>query len=72
MAQEVTLERPADNTPPEALYKDLIETIKRYHPSDDLSMIEKAYRVAAEQHKNQKRKSGEPYIIGDDCSGTSA
>lgn len=67
MAQEVTLERPADNTPPEALYKDLIETIKRYHPSDDLSMIEKAYRVAAEQHKNQKRKSGEPYIIHPLC-----
>ena len=67
MAQEVTLERPADNTPPEALYKDLIETIKRYHPSDDLSMIEKAYQVAKEQHKNQKRKSGEPYIIHPLC-----
>lgn len=35
----------------------------KYHPSDDISMIEKAYKVASEAHKNQFRKSGEPYII---------
>ena len=34
-----------------------------YHPSDDISMIEKAYNVARECHGEQKRKSGEPYII---------
>lgn len=67
MTEEVILERPKDNTPPEQLYKSLIETITSYHPSDDLSMIEKAYRVAKEQHKDQKRKSGEPYIIHPLC-----
>ena len=40
--EEVVLERPADNTPPEELYKELIKAIRAYHPSDDLSMIEKA------------------------------
>ena len=47
----------------EQLYLELIEKIKTYHPSDDFSMIEKAYQLANGAHKDQKRKSGEPYII---------
>ncbi len=47
----------------EQLYLELIEKIKTYHPSSDFSMIEKAYKLAVEAHKDQKRKSGEPYII---------
>ena len=65
--EEVVLERPADNTPPEELYKELIRSIRKYHPSDDISLIEKAYKVAHEAHKDQKRKSGEPYIIHPLC-----
>ena len=64
---DVELEAPADFTSPDVLYEDLIKTIRRYHPSDDISMVEKAYRVAAEAHKDQKRKSGEPYIIHPLC-----
>ena len=52
---------------PEELYQDLIERVRKYHPSDDISLIEKAYRVADEAHKNQVRKSGEPYIIHPLC-----
>ena len=48
---------------PEQLYQDLIQRVKKYHPSDDISMIAKAYKVADEAHKEQRRKSGEPYII---------
>ncbi len=48
---------------PEELYQELIVCVQKYHPSDDISMIEKAYRIANEAHKNQQRKSGEPYII---------
>ncbi len=47
----------------EKLYQDLLDEIRRYHPSKDLSMVEKAYRTACEAHGDQKRKSGEPYII---------
>lgn len=47
----------------EQLYKELIDRIKTYHPSDDFSMVEKAYKLAVDAHKEQKRKSGEPYII---------
>ncbi|MCI6887912.1 MAG: bifunctional (p)ppGpp synthetase/guanosine-3',5'-bis(diphosphate) 3'-pyrophosphohydrolase [Lachnospiraceae bacterium] len=64
---DIELENPADFTSPEILYQDLIRSIRKYHPSDDISMVEKAYRIAAEAHKDQKRKSGEPYIIHPLC-----
>ena len=48
---------------PEVLYQELISRVQKYHPSADISMIEKAYDVACMAHKNQFRKSGEPYII---------
>ncbi|MCR5214601.1 MAG: bifunctional (p)ppGpp synthetase/guanosine-3',5'-bis(diphosphate) 3'-pyrophosphohydrolase [Eubacterium sp.] len=61
------LATPEDFTNPEDIYKVLIDKIKTYHPSDDFSEIEKAYRIADEAHKDQKRKSGEPYIIHPLC-----
>ncbi len=56
-----------DFTSPEDLYQELVRSVLKYHPSTDISMIEKAYRVAEEVHKDQKRKSGEPYIIHPLC-----
>jgi len=56
-----------DFASPEELYKALIDKVRSYHPSADISMIEKAYRIADEAHKNQRRKSGEPYIIHPLC-----
>lgn len=64
---EQELENPADFTSPEALYQELTKCICRYHPSDDISLIEKAYRIAKEAHEGQQRKSGEPYIIHPLC-----
>ena len=52
---------------PEQLYRDLILRVQKYHPSDDISLIEKAYTLAARAHQNQVRKSGEPYIIHPLC-----
>jgi len=54
---------------PEQLYQDLISHVCRYHPSDDISLIEKAYQIAYDAHKEQVRKSGEPYIIHPLCVG---
>lgn len=65
MKKELT--RPNDFTEPEVLYQELIDKIKMYHPSTDLSMVEKAYRIAKAAHGEQKRKSGEPYIIHPLC-----
>lgn len=52
---------------PETLYQELIARVRKYHPSDDISLIEKAYTTAAAAHKDQVRKSGEPYIIHPLC-----
>ena len=48
---------------PDQLYQELIKRVQKYHPSDDISMIAKAYKIASEAHKEQFRKSGEPYIV---------
>lgn len=43
---------------------DLIASIESYHKnSDDLELVRKAYNFASFLHKDQKRKSGEPYIV---------
>ncbi len=57
----------ADFTSPEVLYNELITSVKKYHPSTDISMIEKAYTIAKNAHEGQVRKSGEPYIIHPLC-----
>lgn len=54
---------PQNAATPDELHERLIKTIREYRPSTDLSAIEKAYELAKEAHKHQKRKSGEPYII---------
>ena len=35
-----------DFTSPDILYNELIASVKKYHPSTDISMIQKAYEVA--------------------------
>lgn len=52
-----------DYEDPDRLYDMLIARIRKYHPSTDVSLIEKAYKLAVEAHGEQRRKSGEPYII---------
>ena len=52
---------------PESLYQELIASVKIYHPSTDISLIEKAYKTADTAHKGQVRKSGEAYIIHPLC-----
>ena len=52
-----------DYEDPNRLYDMLIARIRKYHPSTDVSMIEKAYKLAIKAHGDQRRKSGEPYII---------
>ena len=46
----------------EELFNSLISLIKSYNP-DEVEIVTRAYEFAKECHKNQLRKSGEPYII---------
>ena len=56
------VKEPEDYQDPDELYQYLIGHIRKYHPSADVSMIEKAYELASKAHANQFRKSGEAYI----------
>ncbi len=40
----------------------LIRTLRTYHPRSDLRMLQRAYETAAYLHRDQQRRSGDPYI----------
>jgi GTP pyrophosphokinase len=42
---------------------DLVNRVASYDPEAKLADIRRAYAFAAEAHKDQKRASGQPYII---------
>ena len=54
---------PSDYQNPDELFDFLIKRIRKNHPSTDITIIQKAYDLAKKAHGDQKRKSGEPYII---------
>lgn len=41
----------------------VINEYKKYHPKSDTTLLVKAYHYADDHHKDQLRRSGEPYII---------
>ncbi len=58
---------PPNFTDPDVLFEILKTAVLKYHPSSDLEIITRAYALAKEAHKDQKRKSGEPYLIHPVC-----
>ena len=42
--------------------EELIARISKYHPEDDMSLVQRAYEYAEKAHANQVRKSGDPYF----------
>lgn len=51
---------PAD--PVETLYAELADYVRKIRPTEDLEPLERAYRFAADRHRGQSRRSGEPYM----------
>lgn len=55
------ISKPEDFTDPEVLYEKLINTIREYHPSTDLSMVERHINLP-EMHTRTRRESRESHI----------
>jgi guanosine-3',5'-bis(diphosphate) 3'-pyrophosphohydrolase len=46
----------------ESRFDELVAKLRQNRPADDSELLRRAYDFAAEQHKSQKRESGEPYL----------
>jgi guanosine-3',5'-bis(diphosphate) 3'-pyrophosphohydrolase len=58
-----TLEQEEDRKLIQRAYRDLLNTIKGKLDADDAANIRMAYEMAVEAHSQQRRKSGDPYIL---------
>src|SRR5208282_4946173 len=43
--------------------QELLDQVHSYNPQADDALIRRAYEYSARMHAQQKRKSGEPYVI---------
>ncbi len=48
---------------PEACMEEIIKLVRGECTDDEICLIRKAYKIAADAHEGQKRLSGEPYIM---------
>src|SRR6516164_7066456 len=46
----------------DARLAELLEKLKKNRPADDPWLVRRAYEIAAERHRDQLRRSGEPYL----------
>src|SRR5215472_5108737 len=46
----------------DARLAELLDKLKKYRPSEDPWLVRRAYEIAAERHRDQLRRSGEPYL----------
>ncbi|WP_461022229.1 RelA/SpoT family protein [Thalassiella azotivora] len=50
------------STPSSPVLEPLLRSVRANHPKSDLTVLERAYAVAEEAHRGQRRKSGDAYI----------
>src|SRR2546423_5213363 len=46
----------------DARLDELLDKLKKYRPSDDPWLVRRSYEIAAERHRDQLRRSGDPYL----------
>lgn len=51
------------STKTEKSIKEQLEEIKSFYPEEEKELIQRAFDIAEEAHRPQKRDSGEPYIV---------
>jgi GTP diphosphokinase / guanosine-3',5'-bis(diphosphate) 3'-diphosphatase len=44
-------------------FEDVVRKVRLYRPTDDLTSMRNAYALCLERHREQRRLSGEPYIV---------
>jgi GTP pyrophosphokinase len=44
-------------------FENILEKVRAYQPDGDLELLRRAYVFSAREHRDQLRKSGEPYLI---------
>jgi GTP diphosphokinase / guanosine-3',5'-bis(diphosphate) 3'-diphosphatase len=44
-------------------FEDVLERVEAYNPTADFDLLRRAYIFSAREHRNQVRRSGEPYLI---------
>src|ERR1700746_3810609 len=47
----------------DARLEELLAKLRKNRPSEDPWLVRRAYEIAAERHRDQLRRSGEPYLI---------
>lgn len=57
-----SISNPKREQDPEKIFAELIGLCSEYMESEDLDAIKAAYEFAKDKHKDQRRRSGEPYI----------
>jgi GTP diphosphokinase / guanosine-3',5'-bis(diphosphate) 3'-diphosphatase len=46
----------------QARFVELVDKVRQTRPASDIELLRRAYEFAAEQHRTQLRKSGDPYL----------
>src|SRR5687767_3951795 len=62
MSEEKQMLSLSEQPSPTLTIDDVISAVEQYHPKADFGLIRRAYAFGAEAHKEQKRRSGIPYI----------
>lgn len=44
-------------------FEDILERVEEYNPGADFDLLRRAYVFSAREHRNQVRRSGEPYLV---------
>jgi len=44
-------------------FEEIVERVLQYHPAADVELLRRAYVFSAREHRDQQRRSGEPYLV---------
>jgi len=63
MVEKIKNKKNLKNLDTDLVFEKLVKKVKKYNKDLDIGLLEKAYRTAQKYHKDQFRKSGEPFVV---------